>query len=149
MKTAIVKKSDNSIASHYDGPAKQSKYGGPWGKASEYAHVEYEATLGPYIKAQDDGEGGIEIIANVQPGRDAKLALMREMREPKLKEVDLMINDLVMGDREDTEAVQLYRNQLKNITDNYKDEEDSSQGTDALDNLELDLSDLNWPSKPE
>lgn len=148
MKTAIVNKSDYTIASQYDGSADQSKYGGPWGDASQYEHVEYdESTTGPYVKAQDNA-GTTEIVEDIQPRRDAKLALMRSMRDPKLAEVDLMCNDLIVGDRSDTAAVQLYRQQLKDITTAYKDSEDDTKGTAALDALEDDLSDLAWPSKP-
>lgn len=147
MKTAIVKLEDMSIASTYHGEARQHEYGGPWARPDMYAHVEWDETvLGQHVVAQDDGEGGVELVKDVQKDREAKLALMRMMREPKLKEADLMINDLVVGDRDDHAAVQLYRNQLKGITDSYKDEQGAA--TDALDSLESDLSDLAWPAKP-
>jgi hypothetical protein len=96
-----------------------------------------------YAVAEDAGK----VAAKVQSGRDSKLAKMRADRMPKMVEADVMVNDLVTGDRVDTAAVQLYRNQLKDITDTFKDT-DPMVGTDALDSLEEDLSDLMWPTKP-
>jgi len=83
-----------------------------------------------------------------QEKRDRKLADMRATRNEKLLEVDLMVNDLVLEDRTDTAAVQTYRSQLRNITNTYKDSQDKSKGTAALDTLAVDLSDLTWPTKP-
>lgn len=40
MKTAIVSKTDSTIATVYDGSADQSKYGGPWGDKNAFVHVE-------------------------------------------------------------------------------------------------------------
>ena len=40
MKTAIVSKTDSTIATIYDGSADQSKYGGPWGDKNAFVHVE-------------------------------------------------------------------------------------------------------------
>ena len=83
-----------------------------------------------------------------QEGRDAKLALMRSQRAEKMVEVDHMVNDLVVGDRADTAAVQTYRNELKDLTDAFKDDQDDNKGKDTLDSLAEDLSDLTWPTKP-
>lgn len=149
MKTAIVKKDDMSLASKYEGSARQSEFGGPWSDSSLFEHVEYdESVLGMFVKAQDDGQGGIEIVEDVQPRRDAKLFLMRDMRDVAMKDVDIMCNELATGDRADQAAVKLYRDQLLGLTDAYKDGQDPMKGTSALDALEDDLSDLVMPAKP-
>jgi hypothetical protein len=72
---------------------------------------------------------------------------MRKQRQPKLAECDNMVNDLVTGDRTDTSAIQTYRNDLKNITNSYKDT-DPNVGTSALDSFADDLNDFTWPTKP-
>lgn len=148
MKTAVVKKDDLSIATIYDGNSNQSYYGGPLGKPAKYAHVEYDDSLGIHIKAQDDGEGGIEIVQDIQPSRNAKLILMRSIRNSKLKEVDIMCNELAVEARSDVTAIREYRQELLDITNAFKDPEDENVGLDGLDPLEKDLSNFSWPDKP-
>lgn len=149
MTTAIVNKSTMKIESRYPGAAKQNQYSGPWGNSLTHAHVEWDETVeGNSVKAQDDGQGGLEVVADLQAARNAKLALMRKTRDEKLPEVDVMCNELAVGERTDASAVKVYRASLLNMTDSYKDSEDPEQGTDSLDNLEDDLSDVMWPTKP-
>ena len=154
MKSLIIKRSDLSIASRYDGSADQSKYGGPWGDPEQYLHMDFDENEmdADCVIAELDGE---EIVlaedqdlldAKLQAGREAKLSLMRNMRDVKLLDVDIMVNELTLGERADTAAVALYRNQLKGITDSYKNMDGSAK--DTLDALEADLSDLSWPASP-
>lgn len=154
MKTAIVMLNDLSIATKYDGEPSQGKYGGEWGWASHSSHVQVpEGMDHECVKAELDEDGVVQLVedqdmvaAKVQRGRDNKLAKMKEMRKPKLAEVDIMVNELALGDRSDAGAIQLYRNQLRDITDSFKDNEGAA--TAAIDSLEEDLSDLVWPGKP-
>jgi hypothetical protein len=147
MKTAIVNKTNYKIDSVYSGSASQSKFGGPWGDSDQFEHVSWDETsLGEQVIAQDNA-GSTEIVKSNQNNRNAKLALMRKQRTPKLAECDNMVNDLVTGDRTDTAAVQTYRNDLKNITNTYKDT-DPNVGTSALDSFADDLNDFTWPTKP-
>ena len=145
MKTAIVNKSTLEVESQYNGPANQSQYGGPWGRPETHAHIQHN--LGDHVEAQMNG-ADIEIIEAVQPKRNAKLSLMRSMRDEKLKEADHLVNDLAVGDRSDAAAISTYRQELKDLTNTYKDSEDPNEGTAALDALADDLSDLSLPVKP-
>lgn len=126
MRTAIKRIEDQEIVHIYDGSPNQSEWGWPWNDASQYEHAE--------LSTQDK--------------RSEKLRLMRSIRDEKLAEVDIMINDLALGDRTDTAAVQTYRAALKDVTDGYKDSEDDMQGTGSLDAIADDLSNFTWPVKP-
>ena len=103
----------------------------------------FEAQISSTKQAQKDSE-------LLQSKRNAKLERIRQIREPLLKEVDIMINELTLGDRTDTAAVKTYRNELKALTDAYKDVTDSTGKTalNTIDNLADDLSDLVLPTKP-
>lgn len=149
MRTAIVKKSDYTIEYVYDGSPTPTLFGGPeWRNASLYSHVEFDDNItGDQVKAQDNG-GNIEIVKDIQANRDHKLSLLRAERNIKISDVDIMCNELALGIRADTAAVEAYREDLKNITDSYKDGEDPNKGTSALDSIADDLSDLVWPTKP-
>lgn len=148
MKTAIVRKSDLQIVTIYLGSADQSRYGGPWGDPTQHAHVSWDDTAMEHVVAQDDGQGGVELVEDIQATRNSKLKLMRDTRDAKLAEVDIMCNELAVTARADAAAVKVYRQSLLDITNNYKDPENEEQGAESLDALEKDLSDLMWPTKP-
>ena len=98
-----------------------------------------------FISALLQTARNIEII---QEGRDVKLAKLRDLRKEKLGQVDLLINDLVVGDRSDTSVIQTYRTNLRNITNSYKDT-DPMVGTSGLDAFAEDMSDFSgWPTEP-
>lgn len=65
-KIAIVSKADHSIATWYEADSpNQGAYGGPWGREAEFAHVACPAELDHEVaKAQEDGEGGIELVSD-------------------------------------------------------------------------------------
>jgi len=98
-----------------------------------------QASVDPALKAAKDAE-------LIQASKDAKLEKIREVRKPLLEEVDLMINDLALGDRTDTAAVKAYRDQLKALTDPYKDA--NGDAIALIDSLNDDVSDLVLPIKP-
>jgi hypothetical protein len=170
MKTwIIVKKEDLTVQGSYEAMAKDDSSANRSYLVAEpiCAHVEMPEGLDKdclrgvmvpesgtpgeedYVEAHMSvEEDPAKVEEKLQRDRDMKLAMMRQMRDEKMLEVDVMVNELTLGDRTDTAAVQLYRSQLKGITDNYKDEQDDMKGTDALDALEADLSDLMWPTAP-
>lgn len=45
MNTAIIKKSDTTLAGKYKGAPNQAGFGGPWGDPKRYEHVEIPAAL--------------------------------------------------------------------------------------------------------
>jgi len=156
MKTwMIVKREDLSILDSYEADVKDDTSANrSWLHAEPVcAHVELpDGEDKDYVSASLDGEevalsaDQAKIDAKVQVDRERQLALMRQMREPKLVVADHMVNDLVTGDRTDTADVQAYRNSLKDITNTFKDEQGAAK--DTIDSLEADLSNLTWPTKP-
>ena len=91
------------------------------------------------IQAQDISDAA-------QKTREAKLQAIRSLREPLMKEIDIMVNELTLGDRADTAAIKTYRDELKTLTDPYKDVDGNA--TSAIDALADDISDLVLPTKP-
>ncbi len=124
-KIAIVKKSDYSIGSFYEGPADQSKYGGPWGDSSQFSHVEVPAELDHMLcKAQSDGQGGIEIVLD-QDKEDAAIDAawdkLRADRNHKLLLCDytqLADADLTQVQKD---AFATYRQELRDLPENTVD----------------------------
>jgi len=98
-----------------------------------------EASVDPALKAARDAE-------LTQASKNAKLEKIRVVRKPLLEEVDLMVNDLALGDRTDTAAVKAYRDELKALTDPYKDA--NGDAIALIDSLNDDMSDLVLPTKP-
>lgn len=152
-KIAIVMKEDLSIASKYDEEQpNQAAYGGPWGNASQSIHLLIPAELDAECIKAEEVEGEIQLIedadlksAKVQAGRDQKLALLRSLREPKLKSLDVKINELALGLRSDLTELKAYRSALLQLTNDYKYANDDSKGKAALDAYADDLSDFVWP----
>lgn len=87
--------------------------------------------------------------AMLQQSRNNKLSLLRSLRESKLREVDVMVNELTLGLRSDSTAIKTYRQALMQITDSYKYATDPDKGKAALDSFADDMSDFSgWPTKP-
>jgi len=117
----------------------------------------------PYLKVEDGlSEFGLNIkivsidedlksageLATTARTRDNKLHILRMLRVEKLLELDNMVRDLVLGDRSDTSEVQVYRQELKDVTNNYKYVSNKNKGKSTLDSFEDDMSDFIWPTKP-
>ncbi len=84
----------------------------------------------------------------IQDSRDEKLNIVRILREEKFKELDLMVTDLVLKVRIDVVAIKTYQDQLKDITDTYKDPQDINKGMSTLDSIDKDMSNFVWPTVP-
>lgn len=125
---AIVDKSNNKQVGFYEGPADQSKFGGPWGDPDLFDHVAKVETT---------------------ETRGAKLSDLRAKRDIKLCcEVDVMINELQLGIRTDTTAVKDYRQSLLDITNDYKNHATDTTHKTNIDAKADDWSDLTWPTAP-
>lgn len=87
-----------------------------------------------------------------QQARNAKLVVLRSLRDQKIEHAD---NERKKHEDSDPNAISTaqawsdYRIALRDITDSYKDENDGSLGTDALDAYADDMSDFDsWPVEP-
>jgi len=80
----------------------------------------------------------------VQSERDAKLDQIRALRDQKLSEADVMVNELVLEIRADKVAVKDYRQALLDYTNIYKKLDGHARA--SIDNV--DLEDLEWPTEP-
>lgn len=150
-KFIIVRRDDLSIQGSYDADVKDDTSANrSWLHAEPVCmHLEMPEGLDPEcIKCENDEivEDAEKVADKLQAQREAKLSLMRSQRDVKLKEVDIMINELALAERSDSAAIAAYRTALKAITDDYK-EQDGSASADC-DALEADLSDLVWPTAP-
>lgn len=116
----------------------------------QYRRIEVPAEIALDVAGLDENLAVIEdaglVASKLQAEREAKLSLMRSKRDEKLKEVDIMINELALAERSDSAAIAAYRTALKAITDDYKDGNGDADST--CDALEADLSDLTWPTAP-
>ena len=147
----IVKKEDNSIQGRYVADQKDDTTANrSWLQAEPVCmHLQMPAELDPdCVKCENNAivEDTVKTAAKLQAQREAKLSLMRKMRDEKLLDVDVMVNELALGERSDTSAIATYRTALKNITNDYKDVNGAADST--CDSLEADLSDLTWPTAP-
>lgn len=84
--------------------------------------------------------------------RDAKLAKLRDLRDPKIEAADAQIQ---MHQDSDPNAVALeadwrtHRTALRNVTDDHKYANDASKGKATLDAYADDMSDFDgWPVEP-
>lgn len=144
MRIAIVELATKRIASIYEADAPKS-YGGDWGRADLFAHVEIPAEItSNHITVDED----LTVTEDSQALRNNKLTVLRSLRNEKMKEVDIMVNDLAVGDRTDTTAVRNYRTALKDITSDHKYANDDNRGKASLDAFAEDMSDFTWPTKP-
>lgn len=147
----IVKKEDLSIQGSYVASEKDDTSNNrSWLHAEPICmHLEMPAELDIECIKCEDGEiveDEAKSAAKLQSQREAKLSLMRSQRDAKLSDVDIMVNELALGERSDTAAIAAYRTALKEITDDYK--EVGGEASAACDDLEADLSDLVWPEAP-
>lgn len=83
--------------------------------------------------------------ARTQNERNKKLTQVRAKRDELLKQVDRMVNELVLGVRNDSEEVRGYRAALLSFTDLYKNQ--AGDATAAIDSLDIDDAD-SWPTAP-
>lgn len=71
---------------------------------------------------------------------DEKLFTLRFLRNKKLTEVDVMINDLALGVRSDSADILAYRNALKDITEPFKNDDEALSA--------LDIATFQFPEAP-
>jgi len=114
---------------------------------------------------QDEMGTEQEVVVLDQAAKDARLAAeaqaaesqsylnklnqIRNVRQPLLLEADVNINILFDTDNDiSLPSWKNYRQELRDITDNYKNE-DGSPNESALDEIDDILTDISWPVKPE
>jgi len=92
------------------------------------------------------------LYAKQQKGRDDKLGELRTQRDKRLEKAD---NQLKKHADSDPNAIateadwQSHRIALRDLTDSYKDAQDDTRGTSALDAYSADMSDFDgWPVEP-
>lgn len=85
--------------------------------------------------------------AEITKKRDRKLNKLRIIRSQKLIELDNMYRDLQDGTRVDSAAVHQYRQDLKDITNDYKNHSTDGAHATAIDALDVDAAGT-WPTKP-
>lgn len=89
-----------------------------------------------------------KVSAKLNRARNSKLQALRNLRAPRLGEVDILVNDLALEDTALTaEAVKEYRQELKDVTNPFKNYESDSGHAAALDALVLET--FEWPPLPE
>lgn len=108
-----------------------------------YETIEYQFEFDQEAKDQYEADQASEYIENQ---RNEKLKLLRSLRDEKLKEVDIMINEVVLQLRDDREDIAAYRQSLMEFTDPYRYVNDPNKAKIAIDSLDLD--NINWPEKP-
>ena len=126
MKIMIVNKSDYSTATKYDADEpNEAAYGGPWGNPSQYSHLACPEELDHEVAiAQDDGNGGIELVAD--SGKEAaKLAAqwakLRSDRNGRLLACDhTQLSDAPM-DQTTKDAWATHRQALRDLPANTED----------------------------
>lgn len=90
-------------------------------------------------------ENGQFINPFIQIRKQERLEEIRKLRDEKLKESDYMVNEIILGLREDKEAVAQYRQSLLDMTNQFKNEDGSAN--DLLDD-NFSFESLVWPEKP-
>lgn len=145
----IVRKSDLAILAHYDADQKQDSVAFRDSQQSEpmAAHLALPDGMDVDCIECDMVDSEMELSQNadkVQARRDAKLDELRALRDPKLAEVDLMVNELVLAVRSDTSAVATYRAALLDVTSTYKKIDGHAKAT--VDSA--DWSTFSWPTAP-
>lgn len=106
---------------------------------------DFDHTVKKGIVAEDGSISFVDDEDKIQNKRNQKLATLRMLRDQKLKEVDLMVNDVSLNDSEYTAAqVKAYRQALKDFTVPYKYANDANKAKIAIDGL--DLLNISWPT---
>jgi len=161
MKTVIINKADFSIASKYEGSPNQANFGGSWGWAEATTHLVIpegldeecikavlvpEAGMGKdlvpeHLEIQEDS---VKVQAKVLNQRQQKMSSLRSLREPLLRGVDIMTNEITLGIRTDIQAIKEYRQDLLNMTEAFKETDGSISS--SIDSLVL--ASLSLPLKP-
>jgi len=95
------------------------------------------------LQALEDAQLALQADRSLQSRKD-KLQELRDLRDQKLIEVDIMINDLSLGLRIDKQAVINYRTALKDTTNAFK--KINGDPKVAVDNLVI--ASYVWPVKP-
>lgn len=117
--------------------------------------VEVEDDFNKDIMTATIGEGGVitfeedpaKVAVVLNGTRESKLGFLRTARQTKLLEVDVMVNDLALGDTSLTQVqIKDYRQELKDVTNPYKDHATDEDHATALD--ALDVAAFTWPTKP-
>lgn len=92
-------------------------------------------------------EDAAKVAEQLEEVRAGKLTHLRALRSAKLMEVDIMVNDLALGDTSLTQVqIKDYRQALKDVTEPFKEyatDEDHATALDAL-----DVPGFVWPVKP-
>lgn len=97
------------------------------------------------IIAEDGTVSFEQDSVKIQKKRDLKLMLLRSMRNQKLQELDILINDIALGVSSLLAADLVeYRQSLKDFTDTYKYVNDSNKAKAIID--DLDLENIAWPT---
>lgn len=148
MKILIINKESKQIESSYEESSpNQSKFGGPWGDSSQYAHIELPENV-QYEAAQCNEDFSISENSSkkqdyINEQRFNKLNELRFQRDEKLKKVDQLVNIAVLDSWTAGEKTELkeYRQALLDITEPYK--VNMSSLCDSL-----DLNSFVWPTEP-
>jgi hypothetical protein len=149
MKTAIVSLA-GVIASVYEGEPNQANYGGPWGRPEEFKHIEVPEGVNTDQSKVEFDEAGVASFVDdtdkLQLFRNNKLSQLRSLRAVKLAEVDLLVNDVALGEAgaPTSSDLKTYRAALKDFTTPYRYANDHDRAKAAIDGL--DLSNITWPT---
>jgi hypothetical protein len=108
-----------------------------------YETTQKEITLDQEAKDQYEAD---QAAVQIQSERNNKLKKLRELRDAKLKDVDVMVNELALDLRSDKEAIIVYRQALMDFTDPYRYANDPNKAKVAIDSL--DLNNIVWPEAP-
>lgn len=122
MKILIVKLSDRSIVSKYEDDApNQAKYGGPWGDASQYIHLQCsEAFDSDCIVVNEDMEVE-EDSALIANRLEKQWTMLRYQRDVKLTACDwTQLPDSPLN-AQDKSAWTTYRQMLRDLPENTED----------------------------
>lgn len=162
-KWAIVYKKDaeygkqGQVAHVYDSEQpNRANFSRDWLDPEITEHVE--------VPVDSEIEGSADLVAVVNAGqisveknddhvkekkekkRDDKLNLLREFRQEKFAELQVLINELALAERSDAAAVKTWRQSILDVTAAYKDHKTNPAAAADLDNL--DPASFTWPVGP-
>ncbi len=113
----------------------------------DFDHEIMTATVGEDLSVSFASDPA-KITTKLNRTRNSKLQALRNLRAPKLSEVDILVNDLALEDTSLTaESVKEYRQELKDVTSPFKNYESDSEHAAALDALAVES--FEWPPLPE
>lgn len=146
----IVRKSDLAVLGSYVSDAKKDTIADFDAQSAEPISKHLALPNGMFadaVRCEMDGDE-MTIVADaakLQDHRDAKLNEIRAMRDERMKAVDIIVNELVVGDRSDNAAVKVFRQALLDITIPYKKVDGHAKA--MIDGVDLN-EDINWPDEP-